>query len=521
MLNSNKFSDANNEFYKAQSLSKVHANYNSQYIFSLVADGKINSANKLISKIDTSQKNNFLLQFIEGVHLINNRNYFLAKKKFQSIKTNNILFKEMKSYVELWLNVSFSNETDQEKKINNLKTSFPNIKLIQSLLLYGHVQNNSLYLKTSKEILSKNALGRYHFFHVIHLVEKNKIDAAKRVINNQLKINPTNLLTKQSHIALANNNLSFFKGSYQATNINHGISELLYLFSNLFQQQDQAELSKIFFSLSNYLNPSFISNKLLIFENQLVSKQNIDFEEKISRSISSLGGEFYWYVNFNKLSFEKNILAKKNEPVLKKLKNYLSENKYFHFSKLMNMGDYYRSTKDYKQAINYYDQAEKHASQKDLDWRFYYSRGICKERLKQWLLADEDFILSLKQSPKEYRVMNYMAYSWLERGIHHNKALRLLEEAVDVSEWKYGYIIDSLGWAHYLLNNFEKAESLLELAYTKAPNEAEVYDHYGDVLWKNNKKIQAKYVWSNALKLESLEKDRKNKISKKILNGLY
>tara|TARA_B100000780_G_scaffold272792_1_gene235476 strand:+ start:1 stop:1566 length:1566 start_codon:yes stop_codon:yes gene_type:complete len=520
MLNSDKFSEANKHFSKAQSLSAVHADYNSQYIFSLVADGKIDSANKLIARLDPSQKETFLFQFIEGVHLINNRNYFLAKKKFKSIKTNNVLFKELKNYVQLWLNVSLSNETDQEKKINSFETSFPNIKLIQSLLLYGHVQNNDLYLKASKEILSKNQLGRYHFFHVIYLVEKNKIDEAKRVIENQLKINPNNLLTKQSYMALTDNNLSFFKGSYESININHGISELLYLFSNLFQQQDRTNLSKLFFSLSNYLNPSFISNKLLIFENQLISKQSLGFDEKLSQSISNLGGEFYWYVNFNKLSFDKNNLTEKNEPVLKNLIKYLSENKYFHFSKLMNMGDYYRSIKDYNQAISYYDQAEKYASQKDLDWRFYYSRGICKERLKQWSLADKDFILALKQSPKEYRVMNYMAYSWLERGIYYNKALQLLEEAVDVSKWEYGYVIDSLGWAHYLLNNFGKAESLLELAYTKAPNEAEVYDHYGDVLWKNNKKIQAKYVWSNALKLQSLEKDRKVKIKEKILNGI-
>ena len=168
--------------------------------------------------------------------------------------------------------MSLSNETNQEKKINSFETSFPNIKLIQSLLLYGHVQNNDLYLKASKKILSKNQLGRYHFFHVIYLVEKNKIDEAKRVIENQLKINPNNLLTKQSYMALTDNNLSFFKGSYESININHGISELLYLFSNLFQQQDRTSLSKLFFSLSNYLNPSFISNKLLIFENQFISK---------------------------------------------------------------------------------------------------------------------------------------------------------------------------------------------------------------------------------------------------------
>ena len=100
-------------------------------------------------------------------------------------------------------------------------------------------------------------------------------------------------------MALTDNNLSFFRGSYESANINHGISELLYLFSNLFQQQDQVSLSKLFFSLSNYLNPSFISNKLLIFENQLISNQSLSLDEKLSQSISNLGGEFYWYVNFN------------------------------------------------------------------------------------------------------------------------------------------------------------------------------------------------------------------------------
>ncbi len=98
MLNSDKFSEANKHFSKAQSLSAVHADYNSQYIFSLVADGKIDSANKLIARLDPSQKETFLFQFIEGVHLINNRNYFLIWQYFGSMlppnNKNNIVFRE-------------------------------------------------------------------------------------------------------------------------------------------------------------------------------------------------------------------------------------------------------------------------------------------------------------------------------------------------------------------------------------------------------------------------------------------
>ena len=64
MLNSDKFSEANKHFSKAQSLSAVHEDYNSQYIFSIVVDGKIDSANKLIVRLDPSQKETFLFQFI-------------------------------------------------------------------------------------------------------------------------------------------------------------------------------------------------------------------------------------------------------------------------------------------------------------------------------------------------------------------------------------------------------------------------------------------------------------------------
>ena len=44
-----------------------------------------------------------------------------------------------------------------------------------------------------------------------------------------------------------------------------------------------------------------------------------------------------------------------------------------------------------------------------------------------------------------------------------------------------------------------------------------VNDHYGDVLWKNGKKIQARYFW-NIMKLET-EIDLKIKL-KKLISGL-
>ena len=123
-------------------------------------------------------------------------------------------------------------------------------------------------------------------------------------------------------------------------------------------------------------------------------------------------------------------------------------------------------------------------------------------------------------SSNQFRVINYLAYSWLERGKNLDKAKKMLYKANELSEWKYGYVIDSLGWAYFLNKNYQMAEKYLKLAYEKAPYEVEVYDHYGDVLWKLNKKLQARYVWKNALKLNSIEKKLKKSIEKKIVDGL-
>jgi len=483
----------------------------------LVANGKINDANKIISGLDNAENSNALFKFTEGVYLLNSRNFFLAKKKFQSIKSNNILFRELNNYIQLWLEMSLSSK----KKIpDNFQTSFENIKLIQSLLLYEHIQNSEFYSKTSEEILKKKQLGRYHFFHIIYLIKKNNIDQAKEIVKNQLLNNPNNLLMKQSYIALDSNDLNFFTRNYESSNINHGISELLYLFANLFQQRDQIELSKFFASLSNYLNPNFAANKILNFQNVLNQQGNVILDNQFLNDIASLGEEYFWYVNFKKLFFIEEKSESTNKIIINDLKKSLSKNKYFNFSKLMDMGNYYRSIKKYSIAIDYYNQAEQKADRRDLNWRFYYFRGICNERLKNWSEAESDLLQSLKHSPKEYRVMNYIAYSWLERGVHYNRAIKMLNEAVQLSNWEHGYIIDSLGWGYYLLNDFKKAETLLELAYTKTPSEAEVYDHYADALWKNNKKIQARYVWNKAFQLESIDEKRAKKINEKLLNGI-
>ena len=82
------------------------------------------------------------------------------------------------------------------------------------------------------------------------------------------------------------------------------------------------------------------------------------------------------------------------------------------------------------------------------------------------------------------------------------------------------YIIDSIGWAYYLTDDYSRAEKFLKRAVELMPDDPIVNDHYGDILWKLNRKIQARYFWTNVLKMKDTEKELIEKINIKMIEGL-
>ena len=81
------------------------------------------------------------------------------------------------------------------------------------------------------------------------------------------------------------------------------------------------------------------------------------------------------------------------------------------------------------------------------------------------------------------------------------------------------YIIDSIGWAYYLTGDYVRAENLLRKAVELMPSDPIVNDHYGDILWKLDRKMQANYFWNNVLSFEDTEDKMKRDIYYKILKG--
>ena len=125
----------------------------------------------------------------------------------------------------------------------------------------------------------------------------------------------------------------------------------------------------------------------------------------------------------------------------------------------------------------------------------------------------KDLQESLKVSPDQAYVLNYLAYSWIEKKMNIKKSLKMLKQA-DSLKKDDPYITDSLGWAHFMNKNYNEAEKYLQRAVILMPYDPVINDHYADVLWKNGNKIQARYYWNYVLSLKKTEEEVKKKLKK-------
>ena len=101
---------------------------------------------------------------------------------------------------------------------------------------------------------------------------------------------------------------------------------------------------------------------------------------------------------------------------------------------------------------------------------------------------------------------------------HHEDGMKLIEKAVQLKP-DDGYIVDSLGWAHYKQNNFKDAVRYLERAVEIKPEDPTLNDHLGDAFWQVGREREAKFQWNQALSLNP-EPDDAAKIKAKVESGL-
>ena len=509
--NSKKF------FKNLKDLENQDIKYSSKFIQSLVNLGEYDEAYKLSKKLEKNNQTNFESKLILGLYEFKLGNYKKAEIYFNNLNLNfehSSVFPILKPSLKAWTKIATSKKKQDIELLNPPHPAYNNLQLIQKTLANCFINNPGTLYEFKKIINDEKVnFSRYNFFYSNFLVNNGQKQEGIKAIKNAYENFPGNLLISQFKKSLEkgekNNNV------FECKNASNVLAEAVYIISSALSSQMQYKLSNFYLNLAKFLNPNFISFNTLIAENFLVLKK-YDSAKEIYAKLEKGGSIYKWYS------------AKKIAAIMDDENNINSTNFLYQKYNEINPGVYetfdlanfLRNKEEFKKSINLYSEVLlKIKKDNKLFPMVLERRGMAYEQNDQWDLAEKDLILSLKILPDEPYVMNYLAYSWVEKNRNTAKALDMLKKANDLKK-NDGYITDSLGWALYKLKNYSEAKKYLTSAIKLMPLDPVINDHFGDCLWMNNKKIQARYYWKNVIKSDKADKDLKKKAEKKLLFGL-
>lgn len=135
----------------------------------------------------------------------------------------------------------------------------------------------------------------------------------------------------------------------------------------------------------------------------------------------------------------------------------------------------------------------------DPDLLFRYAASLEREKKIAESVAAFEKLIAVR--PDHAAALNYLGYLWADRGENLQRALELIQKAVDLDPSNGAYL-DSLGWAYFRLNDLERAESNLKAASTLNPDDATIEEHLGDLYERRGELDRARAAWKRALTLK-------------------
>lgn len=186
---------------------------------------------------------------------------------------------------------------------------------------------------------------------------------------------------------------------------------------------------------------------------------------------------------------------------------------------IQSLADTLRQQRRFAEAVAQYDIAITLAGTPGpMDWPLFYARAISLSETGRWTEAEAGFRQALALDPNQPQVLNYLGYSYVDRGENLDEALQMIQRAV-MEAPDQGYIVDSLGWALYRLGRVNEAVVPMERASMLMPVDPIITDHLGDVYWSVGRKMEARFQWRRALSFQPDEADAA-RIARKLELGL-
>jgi tetratricopeptide (TPR) repeat protein len=296
--------------------------------------------------------------------------------------------------------------------------------------------------------------------------------------------------------------------------VQDGVAEVLFTMGSIMMSADATQDAVIYLRLALYVRPDFSVAAVTMgdaySELQQMTKSNDAYAVVAEKSRFYTSAQLHIAMNLDHMNKFKDALALLDKMAKANPADSLA---------LTTKGDLLRGHSKYAEAIEAYNQAlSRVPADSPAQWPILFARGVCFERQGKWSASEKDFQKALAVHPDQPEVLNYLAYSWLQRGEHIDEARAMIEKAVKARP-NDPEIVDSMGWALFLAGQYNDAAPFIEKALESLPSDATVNDHLGDVYWKQGRKTEARYQWERSLSF-SPEAPEAVTLRKKLKEGL-
>jgi tetratricopeptide (TPR) repeat protein len=385
------------------------------------------------------------------------------------------------------------------------------LRLMHRALIYDYLGRDKDADEAYKQAISvmgtgprtADAYGRF-------LARHNRVDEAKALYERALKDNPGNPLAQMALRDIAAKKVP----QPLVTTPAEGVSEALFGIAASLNDQRSADVAILYLNLTLYARPDFDLAKVLL-ANRYEQMQKFDLANSLYARIQTASP--YYGMTQVQAAINDGRLGQNNSGIakLRALSGVLPQESDIWTA----LGDLLRGSDQYTEAASAYDKAIAIIPQGDRRLTgLFYARGVSLERSNRWDAAERDFRAALKINPDRADVLNYLGYSWIEKGMNLDEAVSMLEKARALRPLD-GFIADSVGWAYYRLGRYPDAARALEEAVQLAPAAADVNEHLGDAYWRVGRRIDARFQWQHALGLNPDTK-QKTALERKLQFGL-
>jgi tetratricopeptide (TPR) repeat protein len=484
----------------------------SHAFLSVLTDGDVEQAAKLADKLVQLDRNDRIARLVLGARALKQRQFNLARQDFaQSV--HGPVTDLVAALLSAWATYGSGDVRSAVDDMDRLSGPdwygiFKDLHAGMMLDLAGRKKDaakryESAYKADSTALRTVQAYGRY-------LSRNGGKDAALKIYGEFDKALPDHPLIQQDEKQIADG----AKVPPLVESAPAGAAEALYGIGASIGRRGGEDLALVYLQLALYLEPNHgmaLLSLADLYETLKKPELAIKLYERVpAASPLARSAQIQSAIDLDALD--------RTDEAKKRLDHVIAEHAK-DTEALMALGNIERGRKDFGACADAYGKAIAAVPQpKKSNWVMFYFRGICYERSNQWPNAEADMQKALALFPEQPLVLNYLGYSWVDKGLHLDEGMEMIRKAVEQRP-DDGYIVDSLGWAYFRTGNYDEAVKNLERAVLLKPDDPTINDHLGDAYWRVGRTLEAHFQWAQAKDFKP-EPDELATLEKKLQDGL-